>query len=177
MTGRGRGAVDRARRTLRVHAYPGAILDRGFVPADCALLDDADAPDLVALATGRVTPAAMQRRIARARRRFGWRPLLVAHYGEIDADPEANAADLDAVFSFAPTAGNNTRHERYWRSPVLEAHIAARENLDPDGLWARPKTRFCNFVASNSTVGDPGGARRSRGRSCSTARSTAPAGR
>ena len=141
-------------RELRVHAFPGAVLDRAFLPPGTVAVADPRDPDLVALATGGRTPAAVQRQIVRARRRFGWRPLLVAHYGEIDADPAANLADLDAVFSFAPTGGGNTRHERYWRSPHLVAHIAARAALAPDGLWARPKTRFCNFVYSNGATGD-----------------------
>ncbi len=139
-------------RVLRIHAEAGAILDRCFLPDDCAAVDVADDPDVVALATGWRTPLGVQLRIARARRRFGWRPLLVAHYGEIGADPAANAADLDAVFSFAPTAGRNCRHERYWHAPALRAHLAAREALDPSGLWARPKTRFCNFVARNAAT-------------------------
>ena len=112
-------------------------------------------PDVVALATGWRTPAAMQRQIVQARRRFGWRPLLVAHYSEIGADPMANLEDLDAVFSFALTVGKNCRHERHWRSPHLARHLAERRRLLPNGLWARPKTRFCNFIYSNSTVGEP----------------------
>ena len=145
-----------AQRALRLFAYPGAILDRAFLPRDCEVVRTAEDPDVVTLATGSVGPAAMQWRIGRARARFGWRPLLVAHYGEIHADPGANAADLDAVFSFAPAEGRNARHERHWRFPPLRGQIAAREALDPDGLWARPKTRFCAFVYSNSSVGDPG---------------------
>ena len=141
-------------RGLRVHALPGAVLDGTFLPRGTVFVEDAHDPDVVAIATGRRSPAAVQRQIVRARRRFGWRPLLVAHYGEIGVAPAANVADLDAVFSFAPTGGGNTRHERYWRSPHLTAHVAAREALAPDGLWARPKTRFCNFVYSNRATGD-----------------------
>ena len=141
-------------RELRVHAFPGAVLDDCFLPHGIVLVEDARDPDLVAVATGSRSPAAVQRQIVRARRRFGWRPLLVAHYGEIDADPAANLADFDAVFSFAPTGGGNIRHERYWRSPHLAAHVAARAALAPDALWARPKTRFCNFVYSNGATAD-----------------------
>jgi len=118
------------------------------------MVDDPVAPDLVAIATGRRSPAEIQGQILRARLRFGWHPLLVAHYGEIVGDPAANAADLDHVFSFAPSRGKNTRHERYWRFPHLAKHLAAREAQTPDSLWARPKTRFCNFVASNSRLGN-----------------------
>ena len=133
---------------------PGAILERSFLPSGTVFIDDARDPHIVALPTGTCTPAQMQRRIMRARWRFGWGPLLVAHYGEIATDPKANLADLDAVFSFAPTAGKNDRHERYWRSPRLLDHIAGREALAPDSLWARPKTRFCNFVYSNTNFSD-----------------------
>ena len=142
------------KRELRVYAFPGAVLDDHFLPHGTVLVADPRDPDLVALATASRSPTAVQRQIVRARRRFGWRPLLVAHYGEIAAEPAANLADLDAVFSFAPTGGGNTRHERYWRSPHLAAHITARAALAPDGLWARPKTRFCNFVYSNGATGD-----------------------
>lgn len=135
---------------LRVHLHPGAILDRTFLPARTKMVDDAVAPDLVAIATGRRSPVEIQGQILRARLRFGWRPLVIAHYGEIVGDPAANETDLDQVFSFAPSGGKNTRHERYWRFPHLAAHIAAREAQRPDSLWARPKTRFCNFVASNA---------------------------
>ena len=141
-------------RELRVYASPGAVVDGAFLPPGTVFVENARDPDVVAIATGRRSPAAVQRQIVRARRRFGWRPLLVAHYGETAADPAANLGDLDAVFSFAPTGGRNTRHERYWRSPHLAAHIGAREVLVPDGLWARPKTRFCNFVYSNGATGD-----------------------
>ena len=140
---------------LRVHAFPGAILDRAFLPDGCRFVAVERDPDIVALATGWRSSAAVQRQIVRARRRYGWRPLVVAHYGEIAADPAANLADLDAVFSFAHGGTKNTRHERYWRSPHLAGHIAAREALAPDSLWARPKTRFCNFVNSNSSAGEP----------------------
>ena len=118
------------------------------------MVEDDVAPDLVAIATGRRSPAEVQGQIVRARLRFGWRPLVVAHYGEMAGDPAANVADLDQVFSFAPSHGKNTRHERYWRFPRLAEHIAARCAQTPDSLWARPKTRFCNFVASNSRLGN-----------------------
>ena len=118
------------------------------------MVDDDATPDLVAIATGRRSPVEVQGQILRARLGFGWRPLLVAHYGEIAGDPAANVADLDQVFSFAPSRGKNTRHERYWRFPHLAPHLAAREAQSPDSLWARPKTRFCNFVASNSRYGN-----------------------
>ena len=139
---------------LRVHAFPGAILDRAFLPDGCRVVSAGRDPDLVALAVGRRSPAAVQRQIVRARRRYGWGPLVIAHYGELAADPAANLADLDAVFSFTPGGAKNARHERYWRSAHLADHIAAREALAPDSLWARPKTRFCNFVYSNSSVGE-----------------------
>ena len=143
-------------RVLRVHKFPRAIFDTWFMPEDLDVVPDRGDPDVVALATGRHTPAAVQRQIVRARMLFGWRPLLVAHYGEIHADPAANLADLDQVFSFAPTTtGRNCRHERHYCAPHLAALVAAREALAPDALWARPKTRFCNFVYSNSTVGEP----------------------
>ena len=149
-----RAAVDAGcgdgQRELRLHALLGAILDRSFLPSGTVFVEDARDPDIVALRTAGCTPAEMQRRIVRARWRFGWGPLLVAHYGEIAADPKANQADLDAVFSFAPTAGKNCRHERYWRSPHLAQHVAGREARAPDSLWARPKTRLSNFVYSNS---------------------------
>ena len=118
------------------------------------MVDEGVAPDLVAIPTGRRSPAEIQGQIIRARLRFGWRPLLVAHYGEIAADPVANLVDLDHVFSFAPSHGKNTRHERYWRFPHLVEHLEARQAQKPDSLWARPKTRFCNFVASSSRFGD-----------------------
>ena len=139
---------------LRVHAFPGAILDGAFLPDGCRFVPVERDPDVVALAVGWRSPAAVQRQIVRARHRYGWRPLVITHYGEIEADPAANLADLDAVFSFAPGGAKNTRHERYWRSAHLADHIAAREALAPDSLWARPKTRFCNFVYSNSSVGE-----------------------
>lgn len=139
---------------LRVHLLRDAILDRTFLPEQMTMVDDDAAPDLVAIATGSRSPAEVQGQIVRARLRFGWHPLLVAHYGEIVGEPAANVADLDHVFSFAPTCGKNTRHERYWRSPHLVGLLAAREAQTPDSLWARPKTRFCNFVASNSRLGN-----------------------
>lgn len=139
---------------LRVHLHRDAILDRTFLPARTKMVDDAAAPDLVAIATGSRSPAEVQGQIVRARLRFGWQPLLLAHYGEIVGDPTANVADLDHVFSFAPSRGKNTRHERYWRSPHLTRFLAEREAQAPDSLWARAKTRFCNFVASNSRLGN-----------------------
>ena len=117
------------------------------------MVEDDAAPDIVAIATGRRSPAEVQGQIVRARLRFGWRPLLVAHYGEVVGEPRGNVADLDHVFSFAPTFGKNTRHNLFWRSPHLAGLLAAREAQTPDSLWARPKTRFCNFVASNSRLG------------------------
>ena len=147
-------ACEDGQRELRLYAFPRAILDWTFLPSGTVFVEDSRDPDIVALRTGRCTPAEMQRQIVRARWRFGWGPLLVAHYGEIAADPKANLADLDAVFSFAPTAGKNCRHERYWRSPHLAQHVASRETRAPDSLWARPKTRFCNFVYSNSNFSD-----------------------
>ena len=68
---------------LRVQLQTGAILDRGFLPARTRMVDDHVVPDVVAIATGSRSPAAVQGQIVRARLRFGWRPLLVAHYGEI----------------------------------------------------------------------------------------------
>ena len=108
---------------------------------------------MVAVHTGSGPPWRIYRQIRAARFRYGWRPLIYAHYGEIHVPVAPNLRNVDYVFSFAPTSGRNCQHERYIEDPQLTAHLAGRRTRRPDSLWAVPKTRFCNFVYSNTDYG------------------------
>ena len=140
-------------RQLRIHEYPRAIVNRPFFPDNCGLVDDSADPDIVAVPTVNDSPFEIYRQISRARARFGWRPLVYAHYGEIHVPIEPNRRNADYVFSFEPSGGNNCQHERYHTLEHLVAYLAERRTLAAGSAWAAPKTRFCNFVYSNDHIG------------------------
>ena len=140
-------------RRLRIYEYPRSIVNRGFFPADCEILDDSADPDIVAVFTGHEQPFVTYRRILKARAQFGWRPLIYAHYGEIDVSIEPNRRNADYIFSFEPSNGNNCQHERYHTLEHLVPFLAERRGLAADSAWAAPKTRFCNFIYSNDHTG------------------------
>ena len=140
-------------RQLRIHQYPRAIVNRPFFPDDCELVDDSTDPDIVAVATVNDPPFEIYRRILKARARFGWGPLVYAHYGEIHVPIEPNRRNADYVFSFQPSGGNNCQHEPCHAAEHLVPYLAERHGLAAGSAWAAPKTRFCNFVYSNDHIG------------------------
>ena len=145
MTARPGGA---AADELHVHAYPKAIVNAPFFPPELRLVRDSPTPDVVAVHTGRRHPGRIAWEVADARRRFGWRPLVYAHYGEAVA-VGANRRNVDCLFSFAPADGRNWQHECYHRNPLYTPYAAERAERRRDSLFGVAKSRFCNFVYSN----------------------------
>ncbi len=147
------GAGEVRGEPVRLRRLGDAIVGVPFFPPGSGPVEDADAPDVIAVHTGSGPASEIYRQIRRARFRHGWRPLVYAHYGEIHVPAGPNRRNVDYAFSFAPTSRRNCRHERYLTMPVLAPHIEARRERRADSLWAAPKTEFCNFVYSNGSHG------------------------
>lgn len=143
----GHHAVPMTDDELHIHAYPGAIVATPFFPPGLSVAFDSPTPDLVAIRTERNHPGRICMEILAARRRFGWRPLIYAHYGEA-VEVGANRRNIDCLFSFAPTDGHNWQHEIYHRNRWY-AQFMGREAAGPGSLRAAPKRRFCAFVYSS----------------------------
>ncbi len=99
-------------------------------------------PDVIFIPADRNKPFI---KILKMRWRFGWKPVLVSVCGEA-YKPFINSG-MDFSFSYFPNRGKNCLSPSYSFQYLLEG----KQNGNIRKWLKTPKTRFCNFVYSNTT--------------------------
>ena len=133
---------------LHLYVFPRMNdVPHSFFPSRYEQIHGSKTPDIIFINT-RNNPLGIYRQIVTARIRFGWRAIIIAHYGEIWPDIYANWKSADYILSFHPDQGKNFQRVHLLAKFSARQPFSEKERRNSSS-YRRPKEKFCNFVYSN----------------------------
>ncbi len=118
------------------------FIPRRYLPRQYEYIPREHDPDIVIIQN---SGSYFYRKILAARRRFGWKPVLVSVCDE-SMGPNR---DVDFSFSFNPTDGKNCAWMMTLKPSYMAYVLDGKQSEEIEKLIKTPKTRFCNFVYSD----------------------------